>query len=301
MEVFRGRRLPETATPAGYSALIDAFDRQVPLPRRMRAIGRRHRIRDYDRWRIMTPRHAPAPTLEGHLTFALKYEGLDLAVLKRLFLTISTAPIEEIARARPTGSYARRVWFLFEWLTGRNLDLPDAKSGRYVPVLNPSQQVGIDGETAPRYRLRNNLPGTPEFCPLVFRTKTLEEFAGLELPRRARDAVADVPRDVLARTAAFLLLKDSRASFVIEGERPPLDRIQRWGSAIGEAGRRPRSCARSTDTATRWNPIRTACCHTSDGSRPKGSTSGSRTTLRTSTASSTPLPTRSSSTTVSAR
>ena len=31
-------------------------------------------------WRILTPRHAVSPTLEGHLTFALKYEGLDLAV-----------------------------------------------------------------------------------------------------------------------------------------------------------------------------------------------------------------------------
>jgi len=238
-EVFRDRRLPETATPAGYSALIDAFDLEVPLPRRLRATGQRHRIRDYDQWRIMTPRHAPAPTLEGHLTFALRYEGLDLAVLKRLFLLIGPAPIEAIAQARPTGTYSRRFWFLFEWLTGGNLDLPDAKNGRYVPVLNPSQQVGIDGETVPRYRLRNNLPGTPAFCPLVFRTKMLEQFAELELPRRARDAVADVPRHVLARTAAFLLLKDSRASYVIEGEQPPLSRIQRWGRAIGEAGRRP--------------------------------------------------------------
>jgi hypothetical protein len=48
-----------------------------------------------------------------------------------------------------------------------------------------------------------------------------------------------VPRDLLARTAAFLLLKDSRASYAIEGERPPQDRIQRWGRAIGEAGRQP--------------------------------------------------------------
>jgi hypothetical protein len=46
-----------------------------------------------------------------------------------------------------------------------------------------------------------------------------------------------VPRDLLARTAAFLLLKDSRSSYAIEGERPPQDRIQRWGRAIGEAGR----------------------------------------------------------------
>jgi Fic family protein len=48
-----------------------------------------------------------------------------------------------------------------------------------------------------------------------------------------------VPKDLLARTAAFLLLKDSRSSFQIEGEDPPQDRIQRWGQVIGEAGRRP--------------------------------------------------------------
>ncbi|MEJ2118388.1 MAG: Fic family protein, partial [Alphaproteobacteria bacterium] len=34
-------------------------------------------------------------------------------------------------------------------------------------------------------------------------------------------------------------LEDSKASYVIEGERPPQDRIQRWGQAIGEAGQRP--------------------------------------------------------------
>lgn len=50
--------------------------------------------------------------------------------------------------------------------------------------------------------------------------------------------IAEVPADLLARTAAFLLLKDSRSSFQIEGEHPPHDRIQRWGQAIGEAGRR---------------------------------------------------------------
>jgi len=48
-----------------------------------------------------------------------------------------------------------------------------------------------------------------------------------------------VPRHILARTAAFLLLKDSRSSYAIEGEHPPQDRIQRWGRAIGDAGQRP--------------------------------------------------------------
>jgi len=240
--VFQERRLPETATPAGYSALIDAFGLEVPLPRALSAIGARHRIIEDGGWRIMTPRHAPHPTLEGHLTFALKYEGLDLAVLKRLFLTTGPAAIEALVKESPTGSYARRIWFLYEWLTQTRLDLPDAAGGRYVTVLDPAMQCDAQSETAPRYRVKNNLPGTPEFCPLVFRTKALENFIDLNLPQRAKEVVAGVPRDLLARTAAFLLLKDSKSSFAIEGERPPQDRIQRWGRAIGEAGRQLLDC-----------------------------------------------------------
>lgn len=235
--VFQERRLPEKATPVGYGALIGALELEVPLPRTLSAIGEHHRIRETEGWRQMTPRHAPAATLEGHLTFALKYEGLDLAVLKRLFLATGSGPIEALVRDKPTGSYARRIWFLCEWLTGTRLDLPDATGGRYVPAVDPELQWAAEGVNASRYRVRNNLPGSPDFCPLVFRTKTLERFIAMDLPARAKDIVARVPKDLLARTAAFLLLKDSQASYAIEGERPPQDRIQRWGRAIGEAGR----------------------------------------------------------------
>jgi hypothetical protein len=237
--VFQERRLSEKATPVGYAALIGAYALAVPLPRTLSAIGERHRIVEGEGWRIMTPRHAPHPTLEGHLTFALKHEGLDLAVLKRLFLAAGPAAIEAVVRDKPTGSYARRIWLLYEWLTGTRLDLPDAAAGRYVSVVDPERQYATEGENAPRYRVKNNLPGTPDFCPLVFRTEALERFAALNLPERARAIVAAVPRDILARTAAFLLLKDSRSSYAIEGERAPRDRIQRWGRAIGDAGRRP--------------------------------------------------------------
>lgn len=237
--IFQERRLPETATLAGYGALIDAYGLSVPLPRKLSATGNHHRTVEDDAWRILTPRHAPSADLDGHLTFALKYEGLDLAVLTRLFAATGPDAIVEIVRGKPTGSYARRIWFLYEWLTGNRLDLPDAEGGRYVPVVDPSQQFATDGETAPRYRVKNNLPGTRDFCPLVFRTRQLEEFIAMDLPGRARAVIADVPRDLLARTAAFLLLKDSRSSYAIEGERPPQDRIQRWGRAIGEAGHQP--------------------------------------------------------------
>src|SRR5215471_19371609 len=104
--VFHERRLPEQAIPAGYAALIDAFlvgpsGPSVPLARQLAAIGSRHRAVETPEWRLYSPRYEPPSTLEGHLTFALKYEGLDLAVLKHLFLVVGPADVEAIVRARP--------------------------------------------------------------------------------------------------------------------------------------------------------------------------------------------------------
>lgn len=237
--VFQDRRLPEKAIPAGYSALVHAYGLSVPLPQTLCAIGERHRLTEADGWRIYTPRHAPRASLESHLVFALKYEGLDLVVLKRLFLATGAGPIEAIVGATPTGSYARRIWFLYEWLTGSRLDLPDATRGAYADVVDASLQYAANGKTSTRHRVRNNLPGTSDFCPLIYRTATLERFLALNLRESAQEVVAAVPRDLLARTSAFLLLKDSKSSFAIEGESPPQDRIQRWGRAIGESGRQP--------------------------------------------------------------
>ncbi|UOA16482.1 hypothetical protein DSM109990_03364 (plasmid) [Sulfitobacter dubius] len=192
-----------------------------------------------DEWRIMTPRHEPQASLRGHLTFALKYEGLDLAILKRLFEAVGSEPIVAWASDEPNGSYARRVWFLYEWLLQTQIGLEDATGGRYVQVLDDRLQYGSAGSNSSRHRVKNNLPGTPDFCPLVFRTPELDAFCAMDLAHRAKQILDEVPRDLLARTAAFLLLKDSRSSYAIEGERPPQDRIQRWGRAIGEAGRQP--------------------------------------------------------------
>jgi hypothetical protein len=237
--VFHDRALPEQAIPVGYAALIDALHLRVPVPRRLSAVGPRHKQYQQDGWHIYTPRHAPSADLEGHLTFALKYEGLDLGALKALFLAAGPATMEAIVRATPTGSYARRTWFLYEWLLGTKLDLPDAEKGAYALVVDPDHQWAVPGTTSPRHRVKNNLPGTPLFCPMIAWTDTLRTLIARNLQERARAAVAEVPADLLARTAAFLLLKDSKSSFAIENEHPPHDRVQRWGRAIGESGRRP--------------------------------------------------------------
>lgn len=236
---YRDLRLPERAIPVGYAALVDAYQLDVPLPRELCAIGPRHKVYDAEGWRIFTPRHEPTPTLEGHLVFALKYEGLDLAVLKRLFQQVSVTDLQTMIASQPTSTYFRRIWFLYEWLLGIRLDIDDATSGPYADIVDTKLQWGVRGTTVSRYRVRNNLPGTREFCPLVRKTPALANFVASQLGERARAITTSVSQDVLARTAAFLLLKDSKSSYVIEGESPPQSRIQRWGQAIGEAGKRP--------------------------------------------------------------
>lgn len=231
--------MPEKATPAGYAALIDAFGLRVPPPLSLCAIGPRHKLYEKDGWRIFTPRHAPAPTLEGHLIFALKYEGLDLAVLKKLFQTLPPGSLEVIVRAKPASAYLRRIWFLYEWLLDIRLDLEDVQSGNYVEIVDPDQQFAVVGKPFRRHRIRNNLPGSPSFCPLVRRTAVLNQFIEARLDERAAAIVREIPGSIMARTAAFLLLADSKSSFAIEGETPLQNRIQRWGKVIGEAGKYP--------------------------------------------------------------
>ncbi|MBI3605658.1 MAG: Fic family protein [Nitrospirae bacterium] len=236
--VFHGQHLPEPdMTLAGYVALIDAYDLKVPLPEPCAVISQKHKRYDTEGWSVFTPRHKPADTLAGHLTFALRHEALDLAVLKTLFQAVKPHDIEKILKAEPTGKHSRRLWFLYEWLMDKKLNLRDTEVTNFVDVLDADAQYPGLSTPSKRHRVRNNLPGVKDFCPLIRRTKTLEKMMALHLDKKVRQAIGKIHPDVLARAAAFLLLKDSKASYAIEGERPPHNRVERWGRAIGQAGR----------------------------------------------------------------
>ncbi len=237
--VFHDFSIPEEGSLlAGYAALIEAHELRVPSPDTLCIIGTKHKKYADGRWNVFTPRHRPEDTLYGHLTFALKYEGIDLAVLNVLFQTIETKDVESIVRSEPTGIYSRKIWFLWEWLCEEQLDLEDATRGNFVPLVNSKLQYEGRHVLSRRHRVRNNLPGTKNFCPLIRKTKKLEQFLGNKLSEEAVHNIGKTHPDLLHRAAAFLLMKDSKASYTIEGESPPHNRIERWGRIIGEAGSR---------------------------------------------------------------
>lgn len=244
MRVFHGRALPQPGEPAGYAELVDRYELEVPLPPRLTAIAERHHPESTREWQMLTPNHRPEDSFAAHLEFALKWEGVSLGVLSALFERIDPREIEAMVEGKPTGKQTRRLWFLYEWLTGEELELPNAGKVKAVPVLDPEQQFGLpDPPLSRRHRVRNNLPGTPAFCPLVRRTPELEARLEQALDDRAREVIGRTPPDIVRRAAAFLLLADSRASFEIEGETPSRERARRWGEVIEQAGQRELSVA----------------------------------------------------------
>jgi len=74
---------------------------------------------------------------------------------------------------------------------------------------------------------------------VIRRTQTLTEFAARDLGTRANEVIGRTGTNVVTRAASFLLLADSRASFEIEGEKPPRSRLERWGRAVLQAGMNP--------------------------------------------------------------
>ncbi len=236
--MLRTLLLPEPkAKYAGYAALVERYDLQAPLPDNLSAIGVKHKLYKKGQWQVFTPRHEPDDTLFGHLVFALRYEGIELAVLKSLFVQIEAEKIVQIVKNEPTGAYSRRIWFLYEWLLDEMVDLPDVELGNFVFLVNEKLQYAGYTIRSRRHRVNNDLPGRRGFCPMIRRTETLERYIAQDLPRKAEENVGKTRADLINRAAAYLELKDSKASFEIEGEAPPQQRLTRWARIIGEAGK----------------------------------------------------------------
>ena len=241
--VFQERTVPAGSRLAGWSQLTRSLGIAAPV-RKPSCVSEQH-IRGGSRqtqdWNVFDKRYWPGKSLVDHLSFALRHEEIDLLVLKRVLKAVPKAKLTAFIRAAPTGAPARRAWYFYETLTGRTLDLEDAPNVAAVDLLDPAAYFTGKARPSKRHRVRDNLLGIGRFCPVIRRTAALQEFIALDLSAKARETVGRTGTHLVARAASFLLLADSRASFEIEGERPPRDRLERWGRAVLQAGKHPLS------------------------------------------------------------
>lgn len=236
---FHGYNIPEKGVVVGYAALHARFHLSIPFPSIASLISRKNRYYELENWKVYTPRYLPDDDLYSHLVFALKYEGINLLLLKKLFEHLPKKTIFDLIGSDVESQYTLRLWFLFEFLMQEKLPITDANNKiRYIPLVNEKLQFCISkGAKSPRHRIINNLPGVVNFCPLIQKTPKLAEFIQKDLSRKIKENMAPIHKDVLRRAASFLMLKDSKASFTIEGEPAKNRRTDLWGKAIGEAGK----------------------------------------------------------------
>ncbi len=236
---FQDKLVPKGTQLTGWAALVQALGLQAPV-RQPSCVSEKHvkgSHREEAGFRVFDKRYQPGDRLIDHLTFALRHEAIDLLILKRVFETVPKDLLETFIRSMPTGAQTRRAWFFYEMLTGQTLDVEDAPNVKAVDALDPKACFTGKGEISRRHKVRDNLLGNGDWCPIIRRTKRLEAFTRLGLAERAAETIGRTGQHLATRAASFLLLADSRASFEIEGVRAPHSRLERWGKAVLQAGK----------------------------------------------------------------
>ena len=85
LSVFHGRTVPEDGVIVGYAAIIEAYKLAVPMPVKLTFISTKKRQFENDEWKVYPVSYLPDENLYKQLIFALKYEGVDLLVIKKIF------------------------------------------------------------------------------------------------------------------------------------------------------------------------------------------------------------------------
>lgn len=228
--------VPAGVTPIGYAQLVRELGLTVMPPHRWSYIGGSARRSVEDGVELVV--HPPGydvgdrDSVVQQMLFSLRHDGLSLEILDAVFRRLDAAAVEpELAaavRAKPTGKHLRRLWYAYELLSGRRLDLPDLARGNYVPLLDPARYYTGPSTRARRQRVHHNLLGNALLSPTVRRTATLAAFDASSLGARVQGLVDACDPALLSSAISFLYTKESRSSFALESERLPRDRTERF-------------------------------------------------------------------------
>jgi len=224
---------PEAGRNAGYAALIERYGLRV-VPNWHRSVVSERAVRRTD----ATPfgvvdtypsNYWPGDDPGAHIEFALKYDGTNPGLLAAILPVVGPEEIARFVRSKPTGKYARRIWYFYEMLTGERLPIADLSKGNYIDVLDPKAYIVIaGGRQVRRQRVNDNLLGDARFCPVVRRTETITRFVNRDLSARCAELIQAYPSELLKRALSYLYTKETKSSFEIEHITPDASRTERF-------------------------------------------------------------------------
>ena len=189
---------------------------------------------------VYGPKYAPAEdSMVEHIEFLLKYDDLSLDFLHAVFERTDQQQLLAFLAKRPSGRYARKIGFLYEWLTGNRLDLDFEPGGNYIDLLDGDSYITGNTVRNTRWRINDNLLGVPAFCPIVRRTSAMEEMLAADLKGQINELKEEYSPEIFNRATQYLYRKETKSSYEIESEKPSPDRMNRFIAILHQAGTRP--------------------------------------------------------------
>ncbi len=214
-----------------------------------------------------------------HLLFALKHEGTNLQVVAAACAHLAPAHLLSALRGAPSGGYIRKLCYLWEHFTARQLtDLPAGLGGVAVPLFDPSLYLVSDTPARDRkWRVDFNGLGDWRFCPTVRKTADIDALLGNAILRRTAKFLGAMEPSLLSRALAWAYLDETRSSHEIEREPPSQDRAAAFVALLEQAhARRPLSedYLVELQNATVNNPLLRAASYRTTQNHLKGPARG---------------------------
>lgn len=228
-------------TPVGYAALLELFNIKA-LPHYRSSYILNHGTPHIERINYEETHYYPRKYFLkdfqnplNHIEFALKYDGVNLEILYHVFSKLDHQIFEQYIVSQPSSKIARKIWYLFEFLTNKVLNIDNAYGGSYTLLLDPREYYTGKSIRSPRHYIDDNLPGNAQFCPLIRRTDKLKSFEEANLAQIARNLIAKYDPAIITRAVNYLYVKETMSSYEIEREIPDSARTQRFIAALRKA------------------------------------------------------------------
>lgn len=174
----------------------------------------------------------------AHLQFALKHEGVNLAILMEALATIPGSALWELIRSAPGSRYARVLCYLWEHANGVQLDDLPQISGASVRLFDPERYITGPSQRASRWRVEFNGLGSIRYCAMVERSTAIEEAISADLVGQMRDFATRLDPIERHHLQSWAYRAETEASVAIERETLRPDRERAFVAALQEC-RRP--------------------------------------------------------------
>lgn len=183
--------------------------------------------------------YAPEQNSMPHIEFYIKYDDINLDFLKAVFACVTLEEVTQYIQQKPRGRYERRIGMLYEYLTRNQIPVPDLGKENYIDLLDKDKYVTGKIVKNARWNINNNLLGNMDFCPIIRRTKRLENSLQEDFQKLIEEVTNEFPKDIFYRAVNYLYTKETRSSYQIEKEKPSPERVHRFVTLLEKAGEQP--------------------------------------------------------------